>query len=228
MSSPGATLSERDYARVEASEDYSKEIVERLSDDEMRNLLILDRVKALVSQGHHRIHCVRRTMFATPTYCKHTCRCRTELRCASITADTPPEQRKHWLDMFRDTEDDEPCVLFNYGVLTTGFDAPLTSAAVISRPTKSLVLYSQMVGRVIRGTRVGGTPEAEILDRRGPEFTRIPRSFRGVQQLERCMGRLTLGLFPTDQLTVPRDSKLKMFLPGPILRPTDRMPEHIG
>jgi superfamily II DNA or RNA helicase len=179
MSSPGATLSERDYARVEASEDYSKEIVERLSDDEMRNLLILDRVKALVSQGHHRI-----IVFANNVRHSNILQAymslRTELRCASITADTPSEQRKHWLDMFRDTEDKEPCVLFNYGVLTTGFDAPLTSAAVISRPTKSLVLYSQMVGRVIRGTRVGGTPEAEIwtvVDQNLPGFRDLSEAF---------------------------------------------------
>lgn len=54
-------------------------------------------------------------------------------------------------------------VLCNYGVLTTGFDAPSASAAVISRPTKSLVLYSQMVGRVIRGPKAGGTPTCEIV-----------------------------------------------------------------
>ena len=38
-----------------------------------------------------------------------------------------------------------------------------TSAAVIARPTISLVLYSQMVGRAIRGTRAGGNAEAEIV-----------------------------------------------------------------
>jgi superfamily II DNA or RNA helicase len=141
--------------------------------------LILDRVKALVSQGHHRI-----IVFANNVRHSNILQAymslRTELRCASITADTPSEQRKHWLDMFRDTEDKEPCVLFNYGVLTTGFDAPLTSAAVISRPTKSLVLYSQMVGRVIRGTRVGGTPEAEIwtvVDQNLPGFRDLSEAF---------------------------------------------------
>jgi superfamily II DNA or RNA helicase len=51
----------------------------------------------------------------------------------------------------------------NYGVLTTGFDAPQTSAALIARPTKSLVLYSQMIGRAIRGPRAGGNETAEIL-----------------------------------------------------------------
>ena len=51
----------------------------------------------------------------------------------------------------------------NFGVLTTGFDAPLTSATLIARPTKSLVLYSQMVGRAIRGKIAGGNDIAEIV-----------------------------------------------------------------
>ncbi|MFD1661420.1 helicase-related protein, partial [Streptomyces caeni] len=56
-----------------------------------------------------------------------------------------------------------PMVLSNYGVLTTGFDAPAASAAVIARPTRSLVLYSQMVGRVIRGPKAGGTPTCDVV-----------------------------------------------------------------
>ena len=54
-------------------------------------------------------------------------------------------------------------MLVNFGVLTTGFDAPAASAALIARPTKSLVLYSQMVGRVIRGPLAGGTERCEIV-----------------------------------------------------------------
>jgi DNA repair protein RadD len=56
-----------------------------------------------------------------------------------------------------------PIVMCNFGVLTTGFDAPRTSAAIIARPTRSLVLYSQMVGRATRGVRAGGNAEAEIV-----------------------------------------------------------------
>ncbi len=38
----------------------------------------------------------------------------------------------------------------NVGVLTTGFDYPELDAVVIARPTLSLSLYTQMVGRVMR------------------------------------------------------------------------------
>ena len=48
-------------------------------------------------------------------------------------------------------------------MLTTGFDAPRTSAALIARPTLSLVLYSQMVGRAMRGKAAGGNSVCEIV-----------------------------------------------------------------
>ena len=72
-------------------------------------------------------------------------------------------------------------VIVNYGVLTTGFDAPAISAAVIARPTRSLVLYSQMVGRATRGTRAGGNEEAEIVtvvDPHLPGFGNVADAFR--------------------------------------------------
>jgi DNA repair protein RadD len=55
-------------------------------------------------------------------------------------------------------------VLVNYGVLSTGFDAPEISAVVITRPTTSVVLYSQMVGRGLRGPESGGAAKCVLID----------------------------------------------------------------
>ena len=55
-------------------------------------------------------------------------------------------------------------VLVNFGVLTTGFDAPNTTCVLIARPTTSVVLYSQMVGRGIRGPLMGGSERCLIVD----------------------------------------------------------------
>ena len=55
-------------------------------------------------------------------------------------------------------------VLLNYGVLSTGLDVPDIGAVVITRPTASIVLYSQMIGRGMRGKFVGGTDECVIID----------------------------------------------------------------
>ena len=49
--------------------------------------------------------------------------------------------------------------LINVGVLTTGFDAPNIDCVFISRPVSSIILYSQIIGRGIRGPMMGGKRE---------------------------------------------------------------------
>ena len=70
-------------------------------------------------------------------------------------------ERRIIIKQFTDGEID---FLFNYGVLTTGFDAPKTRNIVICRPINSNILYEQIVGRGIRGTRFGGTDECDVID----------------------------------------------------------------
>jgi len=41
-------------------------------------------------------------------------------------------------------------ILSNVGITTKGWDSPKTSCLILARPTKSLMLYIQMVGRVLR------------------------------------------------------------------------------
>jgi superfamily II DNA or RNA helicase len=53
-------------------------------------------------------------------------------------------------------------VLSNYGVLSTGFDDPQIDVVFVARPTNSIVLYSQIIGRGLRGPRVGGTDFCDV------------------------------------------------------------------
>ena len=55
-------------------------------------------------------------------------------------------------------------VLVNFGVLTTGFDSTNITHCIIARPTSSPVLYSQMVGRAVRGPKNGGNPNNTVVD----------------------------------------------------------------
>jgi len=55
--------------------------------------------------------------------------------------------------VIQDFKEGSLSVLINYGVLTTGFDAPNTDVCVIARPVKSIIDYSQMVGRILRGAK---------------------------------------------------------------------------
>ena len=53
-------------------------------------------------------------------------------------------------------------VLINVGVLTEGFDEPTVETIILARPTRSTLLYTQIVGR---GTRLHeGKPHCTILD----------------------------------------------------------------
>ncbi|ADE13300.1 type III restriction protein res subunit [Nitrosococcus halophilus Nc 4] len=97
-----------------------------------------------------------------------------------ITGETPIARRERLIRQFK-SDSPQSMIMCNYGVLTTGFDAPKTSAAVIARPTKSLVLYSQMVGRATRGPRAGGNEVAEIvtvIDTALPGFGSVAEAFK--------------------------------------------------
>ncbi|MET8218813.1 DEAD/DEAH box helicase [Streptomyces hirsutus] len=78
-----------------------------------------------------------------------------------VTSDTRTATRRALIEQFRD---ERLSVLCNYGVLTTGFDAPAVRALVVGRPTTSPVLYEQMIGRGMRGPRFGGTESCLVVD----------------------------------------------------------------
>ena len=80
---------------------------------------------------------------------------------AVVTSDTRRATRRHLIEEFRQRRIQ---VLCNYGVLTTGFDAPKIRAVVIARPTTSVVLYEQMIGRGMRGPANGGTDKCLVVD----------------------------------------------------------------
>ena len=66
---------------------------------------------------------------------------------AVVTGDTPANERERILRVFKKRGIK---VVTNVGVLTTGFDFPELDTVVLARPTMSLALYYQMVGRAIR------------------------------------------------------------------------------
>ena len=106
-------------------------------------------------------------------------------RAAAIYAGTPAGDRGAAIAAFR-AVDVEPMALFNYGVLTAGFDAPRTRCVIIARPTTSLVLYSQMVGRAMRGPKSGGNRHCEVLtvaDTRLKGFGSVAEAFTNWEEL---------------------------------------------
>jgi len=70
-----------------------------------------------------------------------------EVRAAEVYGETPKEERHELMKQVRNGEID---VLCNNLVCTEGFDVPHMSFACIARPTRSLGLYTQMLGRPLR------------------------------------------------------------------------------
>ena len=67
--------------------------------------------------------------------------------CAIVSGDTPKKEREKILEAFKAGEIP---VVANVGVLTTGFDYPELDTVVMARPTMSLAMWYQIVGRAIR------------------------------------------------------------------------------
>jgi superfamily II DNA or RNA helicase len=158
----GIKLSLTDLEYLQKNYVLSDKVLKKISQDSLRNIAIITKIQQLVEK-HQRI-----ILFAITV--NHAVVLNSLLTALGInskvlTSNTNPSERNNIIHDFKISriQNPAPIVLCNYGILTTGFDAPETSCAVIARPTDSLVLYSQMIGRAIRGTISGGNDKAEIV-----------------------------------------------------------------
>jgi DNA repair protein RadD len=175
----GITLSSEDIEYLSEHYVLSNKVLKTVSEDRMRNMAIISKMEQLV-KVHQRI-----ILFAITK--EHAIVLNSLLTAMLIdsrvvTSDTNSIERAKIIKRFKESRADNPVpmVLCNFGILTTGFDAPETSCAVIARPTDSLVLYSQMVGRAIRGVQSGGNEHAEIvtvIDESLPGFKEVADAF---------------------------------------------------
>lgn len=81
---------------------------------------------------------------------------------AHVDGETPPDIRKHTIKRFRNGEIK---ILSNVELFGEGFDLPALEAAILLRPTMSLGLYLQQIGRALRPSP--GKSHAIILDHAG-------------------------------------------------------------
>lgn len=152
------TLSAGDQTHVERAFDLPKSILETLSHNPSRNRVIVENVATEVAAGNP---CV---VFACTV--EHA-----RLLAAALTLRGVPAEyidstmrkgaRRSVIERFRRGDFQ---VLTNFGILSTGFDAPRIRTVVIARPTASVVLYSQMVGRGLRGPLMGGGDRCTLVD----------------------------------------------------------------
>nr|QPI16363.1 MAG: hypothetical protein NIOZUU157_00253 [Virus NIOZ-UU157] len=88
------------------------------------------------------------------------------VKAAHIDGTTDHAERERVLNEFNNGDIKIIC---NCMVLTEGFDCPPAEVCVLARPTKSLGMYIQMVGRVLRPYE--GKTHATIIDHSGAVYT---------------------------------------------------------
>ena len=134
------------------------QILNDLAVNPARNKLIIDKIKLLLENNESTL------IFACNV--EHCIILQTLLKAdgidsATVLSSTAKIDRENAIKSFKSGQ---LKVLINYGVLTTGFDAPNLNALIIARPTTSIVLYSQMVGRALRGEKNGGHKTNKLID----------------------------------------------------------------
>jgi len=146
--------------RVERGDYVERQLAERVDKPEL--------VGDIVTHWH-RLAARRRTIvFATSV--AHSAHLRDEFRRSGVLAEhidgsTPTDERDAILTRLASGEVE---VITNCAVLTEGFDAPDVGCLVLARPTKSLGLFRQMIGRGLRPAP--GKTDCIILDHAGAVF----------------------------------------------------------
>jgi DNA repair protein RadD len=141
---------------VSKSRDLSPKFLEILAQDNERNRKIATKLLEIGKQKKRTLY------FGTTRY-------QAQLICAIMILDginavyldgnTPQSYRNDCIKKFKNGEIDIIC---NCDLFTTGFDDPEIEVIMIGRPTKSLVLHQQMIGRGMRGPKMGGTKEFDL------------------------------------------------------------------
>lgn len=132
-----------------------KKIETLLTNDVNRNAVIFDELVQLLNKGKKII------FFATSI--EHSKLITTLLNIKGFKAQhLDGNSGKYRSQIIKSFKNNETQILSNYGVLSTGFDDPKIDVVFMARPTNSIVLYSQIIGRGLRGPIIGGTDYCEI------------------------------------------------------------------
>jgi DNA repair protein RadD len=157
VTSPSFSLTARDVKYLEDNFDFPPAFVKKIGENETRNFEIINELVTKLKTH-------RKALFfgCSVEHSKFICSMLNYLsiNAAHVDGSTNKGTRQSILSEFKNGELQIIC---NFGILSTGFDAPKTDLVFIARPTQSIVLYSQMIGRGLRGPAVGGTDHCTIV-----------------------------------------------------------------
>ena len=151
-------FTENEKESIEKSGILSDEQLKKSGDDTDRTRLIIDQIEKLIAE-EKKILVFAPSKQSSDTYAALLKSKKIEAE--SVTGETSFADRTNAVENFAKNK---VRVIINYNVFTTGFDDPEIDCIVIARPTFSVVLYSQMIGRGLRGPVNGGTKECTLVD----------------------------------------------------------------
>ena len=147
-------------ANANGYDDFSKKSLEQIGKNKSRNLKILQRLRELNRAGKPTIVFACSVQHGQLLSAMLTLE---RIENALIIGEMSPYERAESIRRFKD-RNDKLNIIINYEVLTTGFDSTNIECVFIARPTQSVVLYSQMLGRGLRGPQMGGNEECLLID----------------------------------------------------------------
>lgn len=204
-----------------------------MGDYQSKELELACNTRVLVGDivAQYRTHAHKRPAIVFPVSVEHSKSIVAEFAAAGYVArhldwQTPGDERKRLIADFRAGLVD---ALSSVGVLTEGFDAPVAEVCILARPTKSLALALQMMGRVLRPhankRRALVHDHAGVLLRHGlPDERRVYSLAESVQAAPRLLVCTDCGLgvrsFPSSGLC-PSCGSLQN-LPAEVREASDR------
>lgn len=149
---------EKQIEQIKDGKDIPEKVIKKIQTNKARNKAILNELRELNEKG------IPTIVFACSIEHGKTLSAILTMNGidnVSVYGETSSSERKENIRKFKNNE---VRILINYGVLTTGFDATNIKCVLITRPTNSISLYSQMIGRGLRGPEMGGNETCLLID----------------------------------------------------------------
>lgn len=130
----------------------------KLAENSLRNTKIVDQIERAVKLGDSTIvfSCTKDHVLALVALCRAR-----NIDVDFVVGETSTHRRVEILDRLRRKD---LLVVINHEILSTGIDVPNINRLIITRPVGSTILYSQIVGRALRGPKNGGNTKNTIVN----------------------------------------------------------------
>jgi DNA repair protein RadD len=130
----------------------------KLAENTDRNNIILKQIEKAVSLNESTIvfACTVDHVIALMALCRAK-----KIEADFIIGEVPQHKRLEIFDRFKKGD---LKILINHEMLSTGIDLPNLNRLIITRPIGSPILYSQIIGRALRGPKNGGNKKNTIVN----------------------------------------------------------------